>query len=69
MVTGCKNCGGFFTVDEMARLRTPMHMWRLTAIGERIAQENATQGGDQRPCPTCGHKTLRSSNASSMTSR
>ena len=56
---GCKNCGSYFTHDEMLRLRPPVHSWPLTAAGQRTLDENRTQGLDQTQCPTCGCRTLR----------
>jgi hypothetical protein len=55
----CKNCGGFFTRDEVMRMKAPPHPWRLTAVGERVLAENVASGDDKWPCPTCGQKTLR----------
>ena len=56
---GCKNCGSYFTDDEMARLKPPMHPWPLTAVGQRIYDENRALGQDQVACPRCGCRTLR----------
>lgn len=59
MVIGCKNCGGYFSEDEIRVRPTPPHRWPLTRVGERVLLENEADGGDLRPCPTCGQKTLR----------
>jgi len=55
---GCKNCGSYLSRDELAKLRPPPYPWPLTAVGQRIANENVAQGNDTM-CPTCGCKTLR----------
>ena len=55
----CKNCGGYFTSDELARRRSPIHAWQLTPLGERVLAENAAAGHPMRACPTCGNFTLR----------
>ena len=59
MAIGCKNCGAYFTRDEIARRKPPLHAWPLTAVGERILAENIATGDVQTPCPTCGCQTLR----------
>ena len=56
----CKNCGGYFTEDELAKRKPPVHPWTLTATGERILAENRESGQDQFLCPNCGRGTLRS---------
>jgi len=58
-VIGCKNCGSYFTHDEMLRLKPPLNAWPLTATGKRVSDENRTLGRDQSACPTCGCRTLR----------
>lgn len=58
MPIGCKNCGGYFTRDEMAKRKPPVYPWALTAHGERILAENIAAGED-RLCPNCGCGTLR----------
>jgi hypothetical protein len=55
----CKNCGGYFTAEEMARRKPPVHAWQLTPVGEKVFIENQANGGDPRPCPTCGCRTMR----------
>ena len=57
MLVGCKNCGGYFTRDELARLKPPVHPWPLTARGEQSLAANAARGTDS-PCPSCGQNTL-----------
>lgn len=59
MIVSCKNCGSHFTADEMRLRRPPLHPWKLTPAGQRVALENERAGGDPRPCPVCGCKTLR----------
>jgi len=58
-MTRCKNCGGCFTDAEMSQRRPPIHPWQLTPVGQRVAAENQAMGGDPRPCPECGNRTLR----------
>jgi hypothetical protein len=58
-MTGCKNCGSHFTDDELRVRKPPVHPWPLTAVGQRVMLENATNGGDARPCPQCGCRSLR----------
>jgi hypothetical protein len=59
MAIGCKNCGSYFTHDEMLKLKPPGHAWPLTAEGKRVRDENQSAGLDQSACPTCGCRTLR----------
>lgn len=59
MLIGCKNCGSHFSEHEMRMRPPPLHSWPLTRVGERVLLENEATGGDPRPCPTCGQKTLR----------
>ena len=59
MAIGCKNCGAYFTREEILRRKPPLHAWPLTVIGERILAENLATGDEQAPCPTCGCRTLR----------
>jgi hypothetical protein len=57
-VIRCGNCKGYITQDELAMRKPPMHPWRLTADGERVAQENTARGGTNPQCPECGNRTL-----------
>jgi hypothetical protein len=59
VLTGCKNCGGYFTNDELLRRRPPVHKWPLTAVGARILAQNTARGANV-PCPACGQNTLGS---------
>lgn len=59
MLISCKNCGSYFTENEMRLRPSPLHSWQLTRIGQRVLLENEQAGGDPRPCPICGCKTLR----------
>ena len=59
MPIGCKNCGSYFTQDEMARRKPPVYPWPLTQTGERVLAENRENGDDQVLCPNCGCGTLR----------
>lgn len=63
MVLGCRNCGGYFTGDELAKLKAPVHPWKLTSHGEIALAQNAASGQPQWTCPTCGHQTLRAREA------
>lgn len=56
---GCKNCGSYFTREEILKRKAPIHAWPLTPIGERVQLENQASGDDQWACPNCGRKTLR----------
>ena len=38
--------------------KPPVHPWRLTADGARVAAENEACGGDNPQCTECGHRTL-----------
>lgn len=38
--------------------KPPLHPWKLTPDGERVLRENEARGGDNPPCPECGHRTL-----------
>lgn len=62
MILGCKNCGGFYTGLEMAQRKPPLYPWKLTEVGARVLAENLA-GGEQRPCPNCGQRTLVSKSA------
>lgn len=64
MIVGCKNCGSYFTGPEMAKRKPPLYPWKLTEAGARVLEQNLA-GGEQRPCPTCGHRTLRSTTETS----
>ncbi len=59
MPIGCKNCGSYFTRDEMERRKPPAYPWPLTAAGERALAENRESGEDQIQCPNCGCGTLK----------
>ena len=59
MLISCKNCGSHFTENEMRVRPPPVHAWQLTPVGQRVLLENEQTGGDLRPCPVCGCKTLR----------
>jgi hypothetical protein len=59
LLVGCKNCGGYFTSDEVQRRKPPLHPWRLTAVGARSLAANTARGANS-PCPTCGQNTLGS---------
>ena len=59
MPIGCKNCGGYFTRQEVATRKPPAYPWKLTANGERVLAENRATGEDQYLCPSCGCGTLR----------
>jgi hypothetical protein len=59
MLVGCKNCGGYFTSDELHRRKPPVHPWPLTAVGARSLAENTARGANL-PCPGCGQNTLGS---------
>jgi hypothetical protein len=67
MLVGCKNCGGYFTSDEVQRRKPPVHPWPLTAVGAQILAAN-TERGDNSPCPTCGQNTLGSAPPPASTS-
>jgi hypothetical protein len=62
MLVGCKNCGGYFTSDELRRRTPPVHRWPLTAVGARILAQNTARGANV-PCPACGQNTLGSAPA------
>jgi hypothetical protein len=57
MVVGCKNCGGYFTSDELKHRKPPAHPWPLTPVGARSLANNAASGANF-PCPACGQNTL-----------
>ena len=38
--------------------KPPMHPWRLTDDGSRIAHDNEQRGGDNPQCPECGNRTF-----------
>lgn len=59
MLVGCKNCGAYFTADELQRRKPPVHPWPLTATGERSLAQNTARGANA-PCPGCGQNTLGS---------
>lgn len=53
----CGNCKGYITQQELERRKPPVHPWRLTTDGERIAREN--EHLDYNPqCPECGNRTF-----------
>jgi DNA-directed RNA polymerase subunit RPC12/RpoP len=54
----CANCGGYITQQELDLRKPPVHPWRLTANGARVAAENETRGGDNPQCTECGNRTL-----------
>jgi hypothetical protein len=56
---GCKNCGAYFTRDELAKRKPPAYPWPLTPVGERFLAENQASGDDRYLCPNCGRGTLR----------
>lgn len=57
MLVGCKNCGGYFTSDELQKRKPPVHPWPLTAVGALRLADN-TARGENVPCPGCGQNTL-----------
>lgn len=59
MAISCKNCGSYFTQDELAKRKPPVHSWPLTAVGARVLEENRETGEAQFLCPHCGCGTLR----------
>jgi hypothetical protein len=59
VLVGCKNCGAYFTQDEVQRRKPPVHPWPLTETGARRLAENTTRGVDVS-CPGCGQNTLGS---------
>jgi hypothetical protein len=58
MLLGCKNCGGYFTRQEVANRKPPMHPWQLTGTGARELASNQTSGIHGEICPMCGQQTL-----------
>ena len=59
MAIGCRNCGSYFTKDELARRKPPAYPWPLTAVGEQTLADNRASGDDLTLCPNCGCGTLR----------
>ena len=59
MLVGCKNCGGYFTSEELQKRKPPVHRWPLTPAGARILAQNDANGANV-PCPGCGQNTLGS---------
>jgi len=59
MLVGCKNCGGYFTADELQRRKPPVHCWPLTPSGARTLAQNVAAAANF-PCPVCGQNTLGS---------
>ena len=57
MLVGCKNCGGYFTSEELNKRKPPVHKWPLTVVGERILAQNVARGANVA-CPACGQNTL-----------
>ena len=57
-MVSCKNCGSYFTLQELGRIKPPVHPWPLTPLGKRVLIENEAAGELSR-CPRCGCATLR----------
>jgi hypothetical protein len=57
MLVGCRNCGSYFTEDEIRKRKPPMHSWKLTPQGEQ-AQSDNVERGENTPCPKCGQNSL-----------
>ena len=58
MAIGCRNCGAYFTPDEIARGKPPLHAWPLTRLGQQTQDANIANQTNQAPCPRCGRLTL-----------
>jgi hypothetical protein len=54
----CANCKSYITQQELDLRKPPLHPWRLTDDGARVAHENEQRGGSNPQCPECGNRTF-----------
>jgi hypothetical protein len=59
MAISCRNCGGYFTLEELRQRKPPVHAWPLTETGAKMLAANEADGVEHKRCPNCGCMTLR----------